>query len=275
MPIERKPLKPVRRGYIPSDFKPYIVKNGDTWQSIAKSHRMDVWELMHENFKTSDVSEINWYLKNYVGCVDTTADMDNWVFSNKAKPGRIYVPSPDNVIPIVKKSTIAEPALKKVWAGIAKAHSADLFILGAHDLTGMVYNLGDKLPDVRNATLNINGFKIGPGLGGSIGAVFVIAHGYNSPAEMTGGTESWDFDLAIAGKLDSFLKGARGIGKVVDTIQKYKKMRYLTENVIKNLGITEKGIYTIPIPFAGVGIHAWAGFKFGTVSIFRQGKGIF
>ena len=275
MPIERKPVKPVRRGNIPSDFRPYSVKNGDTWRSIASLHGMDVWELMYENFKTRDVAEINWYLKNYVGCVDTTANKDNWIFSSDAKPGWIYVPSGVRDIPIVKNSQNAVPALKKVWAGIAKAHSGDLFILGAHDLTGVIYNLGDGLPDVRNATLNINGIKVGPGLGGSIGAVFVLAHGYDTPNDMRGDTDSWDFDLAIAGKLDSFFKGIRGIGKAVDTLQKYKKMRYLTENVIKNLGITKKGIYTIPIPLAGVGLHAWVGYKFGKVSIFRQGKGIY
>ena len=76
--------------------------------------------------------------------------------------------------------------LPSVWAGLAKAHSGDLFIIGAHDLTGIVYNLGDKEPQVRNATININGFKFGPGLGANIGAVFVLAYGYNESHEMIG-----------------------------------------------------------------------------------------
>ncbi len=275
MPIERTPAKPVKRGYIPSGFRPYVVKDGDSWRSVAKLYGIDVWELMYENFRTKDVAEINWYLRNYVGCLDTTTNHANWIFSSSARPGRIYVPERVQSIPISNSTEKSIPALKRVWAGVAKAHSGDLFVVGAHDLTGMIYNLGDVLPDVRNATLNINGVKVGPGLGGSISAVFVLAHGYDSPDQMRGDSDSWDFDLSIAAKLDSFFKGIRGVGKAVDTIQKYKKMRYLTENVIKNLGITNKGIYTIPIPLAGAGIHAWVGYKFGKVRIFRQGKGIY
>jgi hypothetical protein len=51
-------------------------------------------------------------------------------------------------------------------------------------------------------------------------------------------------------------------------------MRYLTENVIKNIGITTPGVYTIPIPLAGAGLHIWGGFKFGDIKIFSSGTGI-
>lgn len=84
----------------------------------------------------------------------------------------------------------------------------------------------------------------------------------------------WDFDVAIAAKLGDVFKGVKGLGKAIDTIQKYKKLRYLTENAIKNMGITEPGVYTIPIPLAGVGLHLWGGYKFGDVSVFQEGKGI-
>ena len=274
MPIEKIPAQLIHRGYIPSDFRPHKIKNGDSWNTLAKLHDMEVWELIYENFKTRNPSEINWYLKNFVGCVDKTTDGHNWIFSENAKPGIVYVPVQKNIIPIGSKTNTSVPKLKNIWAGIAKAHSGDLFIVGAHDLTGQIYNLGDELPDVRNAVININGYKLGPGLGGSIGAVFVIAHGYNTIESMNGVTGSWDFDISLALKLDSFIKGIRGLGKAVDTIQKYKKMRYLTETAIKNMGITKPGIYSIPIPLAGAGIHLWGGFKFGDVSIMKKGKGI-
>jgi hypothetical protein len=164
--------------------------------------------------------------------------------------------------------------LRNVWAGIAKSHSGDLAVIGAHDLTGKIYNLGDELPDVRNAVININGWKFGVGLGGSIGAVFVIAHGYENQLQMNGVTEAWDFDFSVVGKLDSFLKGLKGIGKTIDTIQKYKKTRYLAENVIKNRGITTPGFYAISIPMAGLGLHVWGGWKFGDITVFSSGKGI-
>ncbi len=135
--------------------------------------------------------------------------------------------------------------------------------------------MGDELPNVRNAMLNINGYKLGLGLGGSVGAVFILAHGYDTSSEMQGVSGGWDFDIAIMAKLGDFLKGVRDLRNTVDTIQKYKKMRYLTENLIKNMGVTEPGIYTIPIPLAGVGVHLWGGYKFGDVSVLRTGKGIF
>ena len=37
-----------------------------------------------------------------------------------------------------------------------------------------MYNLGDEIPEVRNAKININGYKFGPGLGASIGAAFCV-----------------------------------------------------------------------------------------------------
>ncbi len=275
MPIERMPARPILRSHAPSDFRPHKVANGDSWEKLAKLHGMEVWELIYENFKTRDTAETNWYLKNYVGCDDQTSNGKNWIFSTSARPGIIYVPIKKIDVPVASNTNATVPRLKNVWAGIAKAHSGDFFLVGAHDLTGQIYNLGDELPDVRNAVININGYKLGPGLGGSIGAVFVIAHGYNTIDEMNGVTGGWDFDLSIAAKLDSFIKGIRGIGQAVDTMQKYKKMRYLTEVAVKNMGITKPGIYSIPIPLAGAGIHLWGGFKFGDVSILRKGKGIF
>lgn len=207
--------------------------------------------------------------------VRKTADGKNWIFGSTASPGVVYLPNKRTDVPDANNTNKEIPRLKNLWAGVAKSHSGDLVIVGAHDLTGMIYNLGDALPDVRNAMININGYKLGLGLGGSITASFVIAHGFSSADAMRGVSGGWDFDVAIAAKLDSFLKGIKGIGQVVDTIQKYKKMRYLTENAIKNLGITEKGIYSIPIPLAGGGIHLWGGYKFGDVKIFRKGTGIY
>jgi len=170
--------------------------------------------------------------------------------------------------------SVSNIPLKDVWAGVAKSYSGDLFVVGAHDLTGKVYNLGDPDKNIRNAIININGYKLGVGLGGSVSGVFVLAHGYRTAQEMNGVSGGWDFDLAIVSKLSDFLKGLKGLGQVIDTMEKYKKMTALTQNVIKNLGITEPGIYTIPIPFTGFGMHVWGGFKFGDVSVFTTGNGI-
>jgi len=275
MPYEKKPENLIPRGFVPPSSRPYKVQTGDSLVKLARLHRMEVWELIYENFRTRKPVEVNWYLKNYVGCTRTTLDKKNYMFSSDASPGIIYLPKRVIELPPVYIEGKAPSMLRNVWAGIGKGHSGDFFLVGAHDLTGMIYNLGDELPDVRNAVININGWKLGPGLGGSIGAVLIIAHGYSAAHEMRGVSGGWDFDVAIIAKLGDVLKGIKGLGKAVDTIQKYKKLRYLTENAIKNMGITEPGVYTIPIPFAGAGAHLWAGYKFGDVDIFRTGKGVF
>jgi hypothetical protein len=275
----KRPTNPVAKGFVPSNFTPYKVKDGDSLASIAKKHNVEVWELIYENFRTRDPAETNWYLKNYVGSTKQTIDHANLIFTSNDSPGIIYVPPENTVTPPVSVTPKAPSALRNVWAGVAKAHSGDLVIVGAHDLTGMIYNLGDKLPDVRNATLNINGFKFGVGLGGSVGAVFVIAYGYPQAKDMNGVSGGYDFDLAIGAKLGDFLKGLRFLGKAIDTLDKFKKMRYLTENILKTMVINglpdSSGIITLPIPLAGVGLHAWLGFKFGDVSIWRTGRGLF
>ncbi len=253
----------------------YRVKNGDTFESIARKYKMETWELIYENYKTRDPEEVNWYVRNYVGSTKTTSDGNNYVFSSTDNPGYISVPKDVMYeLPLTYNRIEAPPLLKNVWAGIGKGHSGDLFVAGAHDLTGKIYNLGDDLPDVRNAVININGFKLGPGLGASIGAVLILAHGFTDAKEMTGESMGKDFDAAIGAKLGDFFKSLKFIGKAVDTIQKYKKLRYISETAIKNHNITEKGVYIFPIPLAGVGLHIWGGYKFSNTTIAWTGKGI-
>lgn len=274
MPIESKPASPVQKGYHPQGYRIHHVKATESFETVAKHYGLETWELIYENFKTRKEAEVNWYLRNYVGCKNITSDGHNYIFSDDDQPGVIYVPTGREVMP-PKLEKLADNKLKKVWAGLAKAHSGDLFVVGAHDMTGMIYNLGDSIPDVRNAVININGYKLGAGLGASVGAVLVIAHGYSEAPEFNGVSGGWDFDVSIGAKLGDVLKGVKGIGKVVDTIDKFKKLRYVTETAIKNIGITKPGVYSIPIPFAGAGLHLWGGFKFGDVKVLRQGKGIY
>lgn len=279
MALEKKPINPVPRNFVPSNFKAYKVKNGDSLLSIAKANKMEVWELIHDNFRTRDPKETNWYLKHYVGCTKQTQNGANYIFTLNDRPGIIYIPSDHVTIPPVPIEHKVPSLLKNVWAGIAKSHSGDLFVVGAHDLSGMVYNLGDKAPDVRNAMLNINGFKFGVGLGASIGATFVIAYGYPNASDMGGVSGGGDFDLAIGTKLGDFLKGVKYLGEAIDTLDKFKKMRYLTENILKTMVVNglpgPSGIITLPIPFAGAGLHVWGGYKFGDVKVWRTGTGLF
>jgi hypothetical protein len=70
----------------------YKVKDGDNWWSIASANGIDVGALIAFNFKTSNPDEINWYLREKVGCRLETPDRDNYRFSSRDVPGTIYIP---------------------------------------------------------------------------------------------------------------------------------------------------------------------------------------
>jgi hypothetical protein len=93
MPIEKRPANPIPKGTQPPLSKGHRVKDGENWNSVAKDAGMDVWNLIEFNFKTRDPAEVNWYLRNNVGCVLHTADGKNYRFSSAATPGVIYLPS--------------------------------------------------------------------------------------------------------------------------------------------------------------------------------------
>jgi hypothetical protein len=224
MALEKRPANPIPAGYVPRDTKPYKVKDGDTWESVARRHGIDVRELIYVNFQTENCREVNWYLYQYVGCRTQTHNQYNWKFTSSARPGIIHIPLRRVIMPPVTIEGKVPSKWGEVWAGLAKTHSGDLFVVGAHDLTGKVYNLGDEWPNVKNAVINVNGYKFGLGLGADVNMAFVIVNGFANANEMIGVDGGWDFDLAIGAKLGDFLKGVKGLGKVIDTVEKLKKL---------------------------------------------------
>lgn len=109
-----KPLKTERRPTPrpiaweqPEGTFPYRVKDHDTWESIARQFDVKSAQyLIFVNFYVyvsaknpgSDpqhpysTNEVNWYLREYVGCNVTKDGGKNWAFSNSANPGIIYIP---------------------------------------------------------------------------------------------------------------------------------------------------------------------------------------
>jgi hypothetical protein len=98
----------------------YKVQDGDSIESIAKSHNITWQELAKFNWGTEKPSEINVHLRNDIGCTKRTTDGFNYIFTSKDDPGIIYLPEEIpaksyttnsehiiTVIPIVKKSFIS------------------------------------------------------------------------------------------------------------------------------------------------------------------------
>jgi hypothetical protein len=69
------------------------VHDGEDWGTIAAQYGMEAWKLIDLNFSTHDPSEVNYYLRTSVGCNRATRDNKNWIFSDSAIPGYIYVPA--------------------------------------------------------------------------------------------------------------------------------------------------------------------------------------
>jgi hypothetical protein len=91
----RTPANPVnKRGlWPPKNSKPYPVHYDDDWWKVAKAHNIPVWDLIEFNFQTLVPEEVNWYLRELVGCKISTDKGRNYSFQG-ADPAKskIYVP---------------------------------------------------------------------------------------------------------------------------------------------------------------------------------------
>src|SRR5689334_4525415 len=92
MPIEKRPKHPLAPNYVPPGGIAYRVKTNDDLQSVARAHGISGDDLVIYNFQTVSPAEINWYLRHTVGCVRSTHDQKNWLFTSDARPGIIYLP---------------------------------------------------------------------------------------------------------------------------------------------------------------------------------------
>ena len=69
----------------------------EDWESVARKFDVGVKELIIFNFGTLDPEEVNWYLSHNVGCNKPSPSGNNWMFSNSANPGNIYIPPAEDI----------------------------------------------------------------------------------------------------------------------------------------------------------------------------------
>ena len=109
----------------PQGWFRYKVRYGDNWWSIAsKDGWADPFDLIEYNFKTRKPKEINWYLRNFVGCTHATSDGFNHVFTDNLTPGYIYT------IHKLQENEVPPVPARVPWPDNAPAENSDLVRAG-------------------------------------------------------------------------------------------------------------------------------------------------
>jgi hypothetical protein len=88
------PLDPVqKRGlWPPKNAREYTVLDTDDWWKVAAREHMDVWALIQFNFQTRVPEEVNWYLRELVGCWHSKDGRNYTFFQADPKKRKIYLP---------------------------------------------------------------------------------------------------------------------------------------------------------------------------------------
>ena len=96
---ERPPLKPLQPWTQPPDTFKYKVKTGDTWLTLGAQnhHQFGEHTIIWLNFRLSPLDhfytdQVNWYLREYVGCRNSLDGGRNWAFTDDADPGKFPDP---------------------------------------------------------------------------------------------------------------------------------------------------------------------------------------
>lgn len=194
MAIEHMPRHPLPQNFRPKDGRPYRVKNGESWTSIANSAHIDVWKLIEFNFRTRNPDEVNWYLRRNVGCRRTTADGRNYIFSSDASPGVVYLPPIGPRINYTVPgpfSIVAQPSNMTCWATVG----------------AMMMSWRDKVSYQIAAAMDICGskwstmFANNQGLPASEHPAFAAAAGMTTEPLMCFPAETWERMLRAHGPL--------------------------------------------------------------------------
>jgi hypothetical protein len=242
------------------------------------------------NFGTVNFAEINWYLRHHVGCTKTTHDRNNWVFTDEARPGVIYLPPPKNwkrpsfpsntpgLLSRLPKIGVSKKR-SGIWFGLGAQEGGTFFAVGKETVEACLYS-AESYQD--RLWLNVDSWRLGPGLGASVGAVIVVATGVDSPNDLNGFPMSGtDFQASLGGRWGDIAKLAKGLNSVrkiasgakfIDKVlsaAEWEKLRDLIWNGYKATAIDSHklGLNVMGIPGVGVGLELGVYYGFGSVIV--------
>ena len=111
----RPPARPVGKSFVPAGGVQYHVITGDSWVTLAQRVKLSPWDLIRYNYPglptdiQSAAKEVNWYLREYVGCTQVTSNGRNYEFSTGDTPGKIWLPSGAPSVPIPTPAAVPSP----------------------------------------------------------------------------------------------------------------------------------------------------------------------
>jgi hypothetical protein len=218
MPIERLPKN---QNYKPAGGTPYKVKTNDNWGSIAKANGIDENTLVSFNCGTTEPAEVNWFLRNKVGCVRPTHDQKNWMFTTEARPGVIYLPPPGTRLARPPLAPVGSTANTNAWFGLGMKAGTMFAVAGIETMAGYVASL-DDVGKGMVITASIN--RLGVGWGVTGGACFIYITGVANPQKLNGWQQGdTDFNLSLG----------ENWGKMAEASTKIKKLKPLIDVVAK------------------------------------------
>lgn len=91
--LEKKPRHPLHPSYRPLEGVPYKMKNGEDLDLISNYAGMRYWDLIKFNYQTTDLMEVNWYLRHRAGCRRVNWSGNTYEFKWSDDPGIIYLPT--------------------------------------------------------------------------------------------------------------------------------------------------------------------------------------
>lgn len=172
-PNEERPAPPVADTFVPRGGTRRPVANNEDWASIARRLGIDPWDLIDYNFPGMKLlkqfepqrasRQVNWYLREYVGC-RLTRDGENWAFSSGLtggkggwKAGHIFVP-PGSPPPPPPPPPVPHRACSPTGSGKLGRRPTLYRVLAEPERKEMRYVFGQTLPDLDTVA-------IGNGLG--------------------------------------------------------------------------------------------------------------
>lgn len=260
----------------PEGWYRYKVRFGDNWWSVAnKDGWSDPMDLIEYNFKTRKPQEINWYLRNFVGCKYATPDGLNHIFSDNLAPGYIYTvhklqeePAPVPVKPPMPDIDLQEGdgiVRPGVWFGFGLKGGA--FAGVGYDRTEALMFSSDYT-DVFSMSIDTLKFGGGAGIGGA--AVAVIASGLPRLSELRHCViNGMDWNLSVGLRMKGFATAASSMSGVRYLINAMRTkpnpgLKALSEGaaglkaIVGTTGAIDYGtkpaVTVIEIPFMGLGL---------------------